>query len=136
MERFRLVLRPRVTPSARSRSTGGHGTRSMLPDGRRRNRVTVRRTEETHMTVRASVQQLRERLPELLDDAVNGGRPCVVRRNGKDYAVILGVGEWRRRTVAKRFGAPGQRFKVPAKAQARTEQLLAMKKAGSLTRAG
>lgn len=87
------------------------------------------------MTVRVSVQQLQERLPDLLDDAVNGGRPCVVRRNGKDYAVIAGVAEWRRRTAAKRLDALGPRFKLPSKAQARTEQLLGMQKAGPLARA-
>jgi prevent-host-death family protein len=89
--------------------------------------------EEPRMTVRVSVQQLRERLHDLLDGAVNGGRPCVVRRNGKDCAVIVGAAEWRRRAAAKRLDALGDRFKLPPKAQARTEQLLATQKAGPLT---
>ena len=85
--------------------------------------------------MKVSVQQLRERLPDLLDDAVNGGQPCVVRRNGKDYAVIIGVAEWRRRTAARRLDSLGDRFKLPRDAQARTEALLARQKSAPLTRA-
>lgn len=49
--------------------------------------------------------------------------------------VIVSAAEWRRRTAGKRLDALGPRFKLPPRAQARTEQLLAMQKAGPLTRA-
>jgi prevent-host-death family protein len=87
------------------------------------------------MTVRVSVQQLRERLPDLLDGAVNGGQACVVRRNGKDYAVIVGVSEWRRRTASKRLDELGPGYKLSRQMQARAAELLAKQKAGGLTRA-
>jgi prevent-host-death family protein len=87
------------------------------------------------MTVRVSVQQLRERLPDLLDDAVNGGQACVVRRNGKDYAVIVGVNEWRRHAAGRRLDLLGPRYKLSRQKQARVEELLAAQKAGRLDRA-
>jgi PHD/YefM family antitoxin component YafN of YafNO toxin-antitoxin module len=87
------------------------------------------------MTVRVSVKQLRDQLPHLLDETVNGGGACVVRRNGKDYAVIVGVGEWRRRTTGRRLDQLGPRYKFPRPTQARVEELLARQKAGRLTRA-
>ena len=87
------------------------------------------------MTVRVSVRELQERLPDLLNETVNGGGACVVRRNGKDYAVIIGVGEWRRRTAGRRLDQLGPRYKLPRPTQARVEELLASQRAGPLTRA-
>jgi len=86
------------------------------------------------ITMRVSVKELRDRLPDLLDDAVTSGQTCVVRQNGRDFAVIVGVNEWRRRTAVKQLHELGPRFKLSRETQARAEELLAKQKANGLTR--
>lgn len=85
------------------------------------------------MSVRISLQQLQDRLAELLDEAVQTGEEYVVQRNGKDYAVLVGLREWRRRTLNKRLDALGSAYRLSPEKQARAEALLAAKAKGSLT---
>jgi len=58
------------------------------------------------MSIRVSVRQLQEQLPELLNQAVESGEEFIVQRDGKDYAVIVSADEWERRT---RDDLPGRR---------------------------
>src|SRR5437016_8062494 len=51
------------------------------------------------MTVRITVHQLQEQLPELLDRAVEGGEECIIERDGQEYAVLIGAREWRQRAL-------------------------------------
>ena len=87
------------------------------------------------MSVKVSLHQLQNRLSELLDDAVKSGEEYVVQRNGKDYAVIVGLQEWRRRTLSKRLDALGPAHRLSRDKQGRMEELLEADKAGSLNRA-
>lgn len=87
------------------------------------------------MSVRVSLQQLRDRLPELLDDAVKTGQEYVIQRNGKDYAVIVSALRWRRRALGKRLDALGPGRRLARDKQARAEALLAAQGEGKLTRA-
>src|SRR5436309_13898807 len=48
------------------------------------------------MSLKITVQQLQEQLPELLDHAVAGGEECIIERDGQEYAVLIGAREWRR----------------------------------------
>src|SRR5947207_14250727 len=99
------------------------------------------------MSVRVTVQQLQEQLPELLDRAVQSGEEYIVERDGHDYAVIIGAREWgRRRTgeapspptpavadaeegrsrqIGSRLDALGPEYRLPPERQERMEALLA-----------
>jgi prevent-host-death family protein len=48
------------------------------------------------MSVKVTVRQLQEQLPELLDRAVERGEECIVQRNGKAVAVLVSLCEWQR----------------------------------------
>jgi prevent-host-death family protein len=85
------------------------------------------------MSVKISLQELHDQLSDLLDDAVQTGEEYVVQRNGKDYAVIVSVQEWRRRTVNKRLDALGPANRLSRDKQTRMEALLAANRNGSLT---
>jgi prevent-host-death family protein len=110
------------------------------------------------MTVRITVHQLQEQLPELLDRAVESGEECIIERDGEEYAVLVGAREWRRRhpaTVTSRAASAGRReqsdqdrrlreigakldalgpeYRLSPEKQARAEEFLA--KEGGLTRA-
>jgi antitoxin (DNA-binding transcriptional repressor) of toxin-antitoxin stability system len=99
------------------------------------------------MSVRVTVQQLQERLPELLDRAVQSGEEYIVQRDGQDYAVIMSVHEWGRRTtgetpavgdagaadaeesrsrqIGARLDALGPEYRLSPEKQERMEALLA-----------
>ena len=85
------------------------------------------------MSVKVSLQQLQDRLSELLDDAVNSGQEYVVQRNGRDYAVIVSAQEWRRRTWNKRLDALGSAYRLSGDKPARAEALLAASAEKGLT---
>jgi prevent-host-death family protein len=107
------------------------------------------------MSVRVSIDELQEQLPELLDRAVERGEECIVQREGEDYAVIIGVREWRRRTaqepptsalasaqeearsqeIGQRLDALGPAYRLSSEKQARLEELLARRERESLTAA-
>jgi antitoxin (DNA-binding transcriptional repressor) of toxin-antitoxin stability system len=113
-------------------------------------------TTGAEMTVRVTVDELQEQLPELLDRTVERGEECIVQREGEDYAIIIGVREWRRRTaqeprafpsvsadeeetrsqeIGRRLDALGPAYRVSSEKQARLEELLARREMGSLTAA-
>jgi prevent-host-death family protein len=87
------------------------------------------------MSIRVNVNQLRERLPELLDRTVHDDDVCLIERNGEPYAVIISAREWRRQTIGRRLDALGSQYRLTRKQQRRTEELLARSNAGRLTRA-
>jgi prevent-host-death family protein len=85
------------------------------------------------MSVKISLQQLHDQLSDLLDVAVETGEEYVVQRNGKDYAVIVSMQEWRRRTLGKRLDALGPTHRLSHDKQARAEELLAANEGGNLS---
>lgn len=87
------------------------------------------------MSVIVTVSQLEARLPELLDRVVETGETYIVQRNGKDYAVLVGAREWKRRTVGKWLDALGPMYRLVPEKQARAEELLAKKKRVALSAA-
>lgn len=89
----------------------------------------------TIMSVKVSVRQFQERLPELLDQVVSTGEEYVVQRNGKDCAVLVSARQWRRRTVAERLDSLGPEYRLSHEKQARTEVLLAKNKQRTLSHA-
>jgi prevent-host-death family protein len=58
------------------------------------------------MSVRVTLHQLQEQLPELLDRAVESGEECVVQRDGEDYAVIISAREWQQQKSNRELGQP------------------------------
>ena len=87
------------------------------------------------MSFKVPLRELEEQLPALLDLVARDGEECVVQRNGKDYAVIISVQEWRRRNVGRRLDALGANLRLDAVRQARAEHLLAVKSHRALTAA-
>lgn len=87
------------------------------------------------MSLKVTVRQLQDQLPELLDRAVENGEECIVQRNGKDYAVIVSVREWRRRRVGRRLDSLGPAYRLSGAKQARADQLLAKNQQERLSRA-
>jgi antitoxin (DNA-binding transcriptional repressor) of toxin-antitoxin stability system len=87
------------------------------------------------MSLRASLRELEHQLPALLDMVAKEGEECVVQRNGKDYAVIVSVQQWRRRTVGRHLDALGPSQRLDEVKQARAEHLLAAKGSRPLTAA-
>lgn len=81
-----------------------------------------------------SIHQAQDRLPELLDRVVETGEEYVVRRHGKDCAVIVSARQWRRRQVAGRLNALGSGYRLSPRKQQRVEELLAAKQQGGLSR--
>jgi len=79
------------------------------------------------MSNKVSMQQLQDRLPELLDQVIKTGEEYVVQRDGKDCAVIVNARHWRRRTVGQRLDALGAAYRLPGPKQTRVEKLLAMR---------
>jgi prevent-host-death family protein len=101
------------------------------------------------MSVKVSVHQLREQLPELLDRAVESGEECIIQRDGQDYAVLVSAREWqrrahdldhgqppsariaaqerRRREVGRALDALGPEYRLSPEKQARAEELLERK---------
>jgi prevent-host-death family protein len=85
------------------------------------------------MSVKVTLSQLEQRLPELLDRAVKTGEPYMVQRDGKDYAVLVSAREWKRRTLGKRLDALGAKYRLAPDKQARAEELLAKKRANPVS---
>jgi antitoxin (DNA-binding transcriptional repressor) of toxin-antitoxin stability system len=107
------------------------------------------------MSVRVTVHQLRDQLPELLERAVQSGQECIIQRDGEDYAVIVSAGQWlqrkerderaaptattadeeeaRSREVGQRLDTLGPEYRLPPERQARIEELLARRETTSLT---
>jgi antitoxin (DNA-binding transcriptional repressor) of toxin-antitoxin stability system len=107
------------------------------------------------MSVRVTVQQLQEQLPELLDRAVQSGEEYIVQRDGEDYAVILGARDWwrqrseevltppaavtadeeesRSHQIGKRLDALGPEYRLSAERQERMEALLAKQEIAPLS---
>jgi prevent-host-death family protein len=110
------------------------------------------------MSVRITIHQLQEQLPELLDHAVESGEECIIEREGKEYAVLISAQEWRQRKLASgpdssasdglegqsdpdrrlreiraKLDALGPEYCLSPEKQARAEELLA--KQGDLDRA-
>lgn len=87
------------------------------------------------MSMKVTIHQLQEQLPDLLERAIQSGEECVVQRDGKDYAVIVSARTWRRRTVGRRLDALGPTYRLAHEKQTRAEELLAKNQEGHLTRA-
>jgi len=109
------------------------------------------------MSVRVTVQQLQQRLPELLDQAVQSGEAYIVERDGHDYAVIISAREWgrqragdapappavavadaeesRSRQIGARLDALGLEYRLSPEKQERMESLLAQAETAPLSAA-
>lgn len=75
------------------------------------------------MTFRVTMHQFKESAEDHLVKAVEGGEPCVVRRNGKDYAVILNHRDWERREWGRQLDLLGPEYRVSPVQQQRAEEL-------------
>src|SRR5262249_253811 len=91
------------------------------------------RIEEIEMSNKISVQQLQDQLVDLLDDVAKTGREYVVQREGKDCAVLVSAGQWRRGKVGLRLEAPGAAYHLADGKQRRGGQLLAGRSGRGLT---
>jgi len=87
------------------------------------------------MSIRVTVSELCEQLPELLDRTVQDDEVCLIERNGEPYAVIISAREWRRQTIGNRLDALGPQYRLTKEQQRRMEELLARGNEGRLTRA-
>ena len=87
------------------------------------------------MSVQATVRQFRERLDEYLTQAVEGDEPCVLRRNGRNYAVVLSHEEWESIELGRRLDALGPEYRVSPESQRRAEELLEEQGRRRLTKA-
>jgi antitoxin (DNA-binding transcriptional repressor) of toxin-antitoxin stability system len=54
------------------------------------------------MSVRITVRQAQEQLPELLDHTVESGEECIIERDGQEYAVLISARAWRQRDQSSR----------------------------------
>lgn len=87
------------------------------------------------MSLRVTVSQLRELLPDILDRTVKEGEECFIERSGEPYAVLVSVRQWRQRTIGKRLDALGADYRLSKQKQARAEDLLTESKRRRLNRA-
>jgi prevent-host-death family protein len=85
------------------------------------------------MSVRLSLDQLQNRLPEVLDLVSQNEEEYVVQRDGKDWAVIVNIRQWRRLNAGKRLDALGPAYRLSPKKQGRMEELLAVRQQRDLT---
>jgi prevent-host-death family protein len=86
------------------------------------------------MSMRVTVRQLREHLPNILDRAVKDDQPCIIERGGETYAVIVSARQWRRHTIGKQLDALGPEYRLAKEKQARAEELLSESKRRHLAR--
>ena len=77
------------------------------------------------MSIHATVRQMKARFEDYLVKAVEAGEPCVVQRNGKNYAVLVSHDEWERREFGRQLDALGEGYRVPPEHQQRADELLA-----------
>lgn len=87
------------------------------------------------MSVKITIRELQEQLPDLLDRAVEHGEEVIVQRNGKDYAVLVSAREWWRRMLGEQLDVQGSAYRLVPEKQARVEELLARQQERLLTRA-
>src|SRR6266446_4397686 len=85
------------------------------------------------MSIKVSMHQLQDQLPELLDQVVKNGEEYIVQRDGKDCAIIVSTRQWRRRTAGKLLDDLGAAYRLSRPKQAHAEQLLAARQQRSLT---
>ena len=85
------------------------------------------------MSRKVSLDQLQDRLPELVDRVVQTGEEYVVQRDGKDCAVLVSARQWRRRTAGQRLDTLGPAYRLSRAKQARAETLLTAKQKRPLT---
>jgi prevent-host-death family protein len=110
------------------------------------------------MSVRITVDQLQEQLPELLNRTVDSGEACIIERDGEEYAVLISAREWRQRSrepsrhdplpdeaqdedhqerrlreIGAKLDALGPEYRLSPEKQARAEELLS--RGNSLSRA-
>lgn len=110
------------------------------------------------MSVRITIDQLQEQLPELLNRAAQSGETYVIERDGEECAVLVGAREWRARNpepgqgdpspsgnededdqerrlleIGAKLDALGPEYRLSPAKQARAEELLSRK--SSLNRA-
>ena len=50
------------------------------------------------MSIRVTVDELKEQLPELIGRAVGSDEAYIIQRDGEDCAVLVSAREWERRT--------------------------------------
>jgi len=101
------------------------------------------------MSIRVTVDELRDQLPELIGPAVESNEAYVIQRDGKDCAVLVSAREWERRTqrqaaqgqtlppsseverrrraVGKKLDGLGPEFRLSPSKQARLKELLGRK---------
>lgn len=77
------------------------------------------------MSVKVTVRQLQQHLPEILNRTVADDDVCVIEKNGQGIAVIVSLREWKRQTVGTRLDALGAEYRLAPDKQQRTEELLA-----------
>jgi prevent-host-death family protein len=77
------------------------------------------------MSVKVTVKQLQQHLPEIINRTVADNDVCVIEKNGQGIAVIVSLQEWKRQTVGARLDALGAEYRVAPDKQQRTEELLA-----------
>ena len=87
------------------------------------------------MSLKISINQLQNRLPELLDRAVESNDVCLIERDGQPYAVLVSINEWRRQSVGRRLDALGDSYRLTPTDQHRVEELLAKQQSSRLNRA-
>jgi prevent-host-death family protein len=103
------------------------------------------------MSIRVTVDELKEQLPELIGRAVESDEAYIIQRDGEDCAVLVSAREWERRTqnrsaqgrsspasselerrrraVGKKLDALGPEFRLSQQKQARLTELLGRKAA-------
>jgi prevent-host-death family protein len=103
------------------------------------------------MSIRVTVDELQEQLPELIRRAVESDEAYIIQRDGEDCAVLVSAREWERRTenrsakrrpspasseperrrraVGKKLDALGPEFRLSEQKQARLTELLGRKAA-------
>jgi prevent-host-death family protein len=105
----------------------------------------------TRMSIRLTVDELQEQLPELIGRAAESDEAYIIQRDGEDCAVLVSAREWerrtqdrtaqgrpspassererRRRTVGKKLDALGPEYRLSQQKQARLKELLSRKAA-------
>lgn len=77
------------------------------------------------MSLKISVKQLQQKLPEILDRAAASDDVYVVERNGENIAVIVSLRLWQQsRSVGERLDALGAEYRLNTGEQKRAEELL------------
>ncbi len=86
------------------------------------------------MSVKVTIRQGQEQFTELMQRAVDTGEACVIQQDGRDYAVIVGMREWKRRQNGSHLDTLGPAYRLTKEQQQRTEELLVQKHQRRLTR--